>query len=131
MSKSVYHVTPNDDRWAVKKEGNERASSMHDTQAEAIESARELAHQHDDIVIHRPDGTIRERITYSGTSNSESNGGSQGGSTNQTERVGSGRCCLRWHASKLERHHRRSGRLIDGLHCLELSGVGSHGYHSR
>jgi len=71
MSKAVLHVVPNDQGWAVKREGNERASSTHDTQKDAIEAARELAKEQDDIVIHRADGTIRERVTYTG-----SNGGS-------------------------------------------------------
>jgi len=73
MSKSVLHVVPHNDTWAVKREGNERASSTHATQKEAIEAARELAKELDDIVIHRADGTIRERVTYYGT-----NGHSEG-----------------------------------------------------
>jgi len=74
MAKSVLHVVPhNGQDWAVKREGNERASSTHTTQKEAIEAARELAKELDDIVIHRPDGTIRERVTYYG-----SNGQSEG-----------------------------------------------------
>jgi hypothetical protein len=69
MAKSVLHVVPHDQDWAVKREGHERPSSTHGTQRDAIEAARELAKEQDDIVIHRPDGTIRERVTYSGTSN--------------------------------------------------------------
>src|ERR671912_2470582 len=64
MAKDVLHVVPNDAGWGVKREGNERFSSTHGTQREAIDSARNLAHYGDDIVIHRPDGTIRERVTY-------------------------------------------------------------------
>src|SRR3954464_12927812 len=67
MAKSILHVVPHDHNWAVKREGNERSSSTHPTQKEAIESARELAKELDDIVIHRPDRTIRERVTYYGT----------------------------------------------------------------
>jgi len=69
MAKSVLHVVPHDQGWAVKREGNDRTSSTHNTQKDAIESARELAKEQDDIVIHRADGTIRERVTYSGSSN--------------------------------------------------------------
>lgn len=65
MSKDVLHVVPQDENWGVKREGNERFSSTHSTQKEAIDSARNLAHDGDDIVIHRTDGTIRERLTYS------------------------------------------------------------------
>jgi len=64
MSKDVLHVVPQEENWAVKREGNERASSVNSTQKEAIDSARGLAHEGDSIVIHRPDGTIRDRITY-------------------------------------------------------------------
>jgi Uncharacterized protein conserved in bacteria (DUF2188) len=71
MAKDILHVVPHEQAWAVKREGNERVSSTHSTQHDAIESAREMAKERDDIVIHRPDGTIRERVTYTGT-----NGGS-------------------------------------------------------
>jgi len=40
-------------------------TSTHDTQAEAIESARQIAiNQHSEVVIHRPDGTIRDKDSY-------------------------------------------------------------------
>ena len=74
MGKDVLHIVPQDDIWGVKREGNERNSSTHGTQKEAIEAARALAHEGDDIVIHRPDGTIRDRITYTGTAGSNGNG---------------------------------------------------------
>lgn len=37
------HVVPQDGRWAVKREGNQRASSLHDTQAEAEGAGRPVA----------------------------------------------------------------------------------------
>lgn len=80
MAKDVFHVVPHDDSWAVKREGNERASSTHGTQKEAIDAARTLARDGDDVVIHRPDGTIRERTTvtagtvYTAASNGSGNG---------------------------------------------------------
>jgi len=40
-------VVPHDGSWAVKREGNERASSTHKTQREAIDAARELATEGD------------------------------------------------------------------------------------
>jgi len=59
------HVVPQGDEWAVKGEGNERADSLHDTQTEAIERAREIAiNQRSEVVIHRPDGTIRDKDSY-------------------------------------------------------------------
>lgn len=35
-----YHVTPRDEGWAAQRAGADRASSVHDTQAEAINAAR-------------------------------------------------------------------------------------------
>jgi hypothetical protein len=67
MAKETFHVTPHDDGWAVKREGSDRASSTHNTQKEAIDSARNLARDGDDIVIHRADGTIRERVSPTST----------------------------------------------------------------
>lgn len=69
MANDVFHVVPAGDGWAVKKEGNERATSTHDTQKNAIDAARELAREGDEIVVHRSDGTIRDRTTYAGSTN--------------------------------------------------------------
>jgi hypothetical protein len=72
MAKEVLHVVPHDQGWAVKRAGVDRVDSTHGTQKDAIEAAREEAKERDDIVIHRPDGTIRERVTYMGP-NGQSN----------------------------------------------------------
>lgn len=69
MAKDVFHVVPAGNAWAVKKEGNERPASNHDTQKAAIDWARETAQEGDAIVVHRADGSIRERTTYTGSSN--------------------------------------------------------------
>jgi hypothetical protein len=59
------HVVPFDGKWAVKGEGNGRSTSIHETQSEAIEAAREIArNQRSELVIHRTDGRIRERDSY-------------------------------------------------------------------
>lgn len=59
------HVIPYGDKWAVRGEGNNRPSSIHDTQSEAIEAAKEIAiSQRSDLIIHRMDGRIRERDSY-------------------------------------------------------------------
>lgn len=59
------HVVPADGSWGVRGEGNERRTSIHDTQAEAIEAAREIArNQQSEVVIHRPDGRIRDKDSY-------------------------------------------------------------------
>jgi len=65
MAKDTFHVVPQGDQWAVKKVGSDRPDSTHTTQREAIDSAQELARDGDAIVIHRSDGTIRGRFTYS------------------------------------------------------------------
>lgn len=59
------HVVPREDGWAVRGAGNERDTSHHDTQAEAIERAREIAcNQQSEVVTHRPDGRIRDSDSY-------------------------------------------------------------------
>ncbi|MFL5340789.1 MAG: DUF2188 domain-containing protein [Gemmataceae bacterium] len=71
MATEVLHVLPQGDGWAVKKEGNERPNSTHDTQKNAIDAARGLAKEGDEIVIHRQDGSIRDRTTYAGANGTE------------------------------------------------------------
>ena len=59
------HVVPYDGGWAVRGEGNERPTSVHHTQAKAIEAAREIARkQRSELIVHRTDGRIRERDSY-------------------------------------------------------------------
>ena len=59
------HVVPRGDGWAVQGAGNSRATSLHDTQAAAIEAGRGIAqNQGTELFIHRPNGQIRERNTY-------------------------------------------------------------------
>ena len=59
------HVVPHQRKWAVRGEGNKRVTSTHDTQSEAIGSAREIAQrQRSEGVIHRPNGRIRDKDSY-------------------------------------------------------------------
>lgn len=59
------HVVPHDGEWAVRGEGNERVTSLHRTQAEAEAAARAIAiNQQSEVVIHRPDGRIRDKDSY-------------------------------------------------------------------
>jgi hypothetical protein len=59
------HATPHGDQWGVCREGDKRLTSIQPVQAEAIDTARETARrQHSELVIHRPDGTIRDRDRY-------------------------------------------------------------------
>lgn len=60
-----HHVVPHQGRWAVRGEANERVTSTHDTQSEAIGRARGIAQrERSEVVIHRPDGRIRDRDSY-------------------------------------------------------------------
>lgn len=59
------HVVPRDGQWAVLGAGNNRATSLHPTQADAIASARDIAiNQNSEVVIHRPNGQIRDSNSY-------------------------------------------------------------------
>lgn len=65
MSKKNQHVVPNGKDWAVKGAGNDKATKIVDTQAEAIRIARQIAiNQKSEVVIHRPDGKIRDKDSY-------------------------------------------------------------------
>ena len=59
------HVVPRDGGWAVKPAGGQRASSVHDTQREAIDRAREISrNQNSELFVHGRDGRIRERDSH-------------------------------------------------------------------
>lgn len=59
------HVVPYEDGWAVRREGNKRITSKHRKQSTAINKATTLAKRYNsDVIIHRENGKIRERINY-------------------------------------------------------------------
>ncbi len=59
------HVVPHEEGWAIRGAGNQKYTAIFDTQAEAIERARRIAIGHgSDVIIHRKDGTIRDRMSY-------------------------------------------------------------------
>lgn len=65
MSGKNQHVVPHGDDWAVRGAGNQRVTSIHSTQAEAERAARDIAiNQKSEVVIHRPDGRIRDKNSY-------------------------------------------------------------------
>jgi uncharacterized protein YdaT len=65
MTKKNQHVVPHDGRWAVKPAGGSKPSSVHDTQQEAIDRAREIArNQGSELFVHGQDGRIRERDSH-------------------------------------------------------------------
>lgn len=64
-SKKSVHVTPRPQGWAVKVEGNSKASSIHSTKAEAMSAGRERAKQEkSELVIHNKDGKISDSDSY-------------------------------------------------------------------
>jgi hypothetical protein len=59
------HVVPYEEGWAVRGEGNERITAKYDYQDDAIDRARDIAENYgSSVIIHRADGTIRDRISY-------------------------------------------------------------------
>jgi hypothetical protein len=65
MAKRNQHVVPHPEGWAVKPAGGDRASSVHQTQHEAIERGREIArNQGTELFIHGRDGKIRARDSH-------------------------------------------------------------------
>lgn len=65
MSKKDLHVTPHEDGWQVKREGAERASSVHRTQEEARNAAVGTAKRDGvEVVTHGRDGRIRDSDSY-------------------------------------------------------------------
>ena len=65
MAGKNQHVVPHQGDWAVKGAGNQKATSVHSTQQEAVDAGREIArNQHSELIIHRPDGRIRDKDSY-------------------------------------------------------------------
>lgn len=59
------HVTPRGDVWQVKGAGNQKATKLFSTQAEAEKYAREIAkNQHSELLVHRKDGRIRSKDSF-------------------------------------------------------------------
>ncbi|MCY7908301.1 DUF2188 domain-containing protein [Bacillus inaquosorum] len=63
---SNQHITPRSDgKWQVKGAGNGRATSVHDTQKDAINAGRDIArNQKSELVIHGKNGRIRQKDSY-------------------------------------------------------------------
>jgi hypothetical protein len=65
MANGDVHVTPRDGRWAVERDGGQRASSLHDTQAQAETAGRATARREKvEFFLHGRNGQIRERDSY-------------------------------------------------------------------
>ena len=66
MSSNDYWVSlRKDGKWALKRSGSKKATSLHKTQKEAEAKARELAIKSgSEVFIKGKDGKIRDRNTY-------------------------------------------------------------------
>jgi hypothetical protein len=61
----TYWTSPQNGKWAVKKEGADRASSVHETQSSAWSETRRLARgSKGEAYLQGEDGRIRARNTY-------------------------------------------------------------------
>jgi hypothetical protein len=59
--KNRQHVIPFENGWAVRSEDEEKISSFHNTQMEAVEAARKIAKKDKtEIVIHRKNESIQD-----------------------------------------------------------------------
>lgn len=57
------HVVPHSSKWAILREGNERASHVFDTKEEALEKAKEMGEKEGvRVVVHKKDGKIQDNI---------------------------------------------------------------------
>jgi hypothetical protein len=64
MTSQIF-VSPTGEDWKVKVVGNQKASAICDTKAEAVEKAREIArNQHLELLVQNLDGTIGWRNSY-------------------------------------------------------------------
>jgi hypothetical protein len=65
MSKNIHVTHRKDQSWAVIGEGDKRASSLHKTQADAIEAGRDIAKNNKaELVIHDRSNLIRDKDSY-------------------------------------------------------------------
>lgn len=65
MGKNIHITHRKNGSWAVVGERDDRASSLHDTQGEAIETGRPLAEKNkSELVIHDRENRIRDKDSY-------------------------------------------------------------------
>jgi len=64
MANQIF-VSPDGEDWKVKVVGNQKASAICDTKAEAVERAKEIAqNQRLELLVQKLDGTIGWRNSY-------------------------------------------------------------------
>lgn len=65
MAKPNVHVVPRGNGWAVKQEGRVTPISNHRTQGAAQDAGRRIAQRNEsELVIHRPNGQIRDKDSF-------------------------------------------------------------------
>jgi len=66
MSRERIHVTGHPSGWQVKREGNTRASSVHETKSAAVDSATAQARRStpSQVIIHGKNGRFQSERTY-------------------------------------------------------------------
>jgi len=65
MAGKNQHVVPHKSDWAVRGEKNSRITTVTDTQAKAIDIARNIARNNQsEVVIHNRQGIIRDKDSY-------------------------------------------------------------------
>lgn len=65
MAGKDQHVVRHERGWAIKGAGNENATAVFGTQAEAIDAGRQIAvNQHSELVVHGRDGRIRSKDSF-------------------------------------------------------------------
>jgi len=65
MSKKNVHIVYHKDRWAVKRAGNQRSSSLHGTKSDSEKVGRDIARRDGvELVIHGKNGKIQDKDSY-------------------------------------------------------------------
>jgi hypothetical protein len=83
----LVHVEVHQNGWAVIRESNERATSVHPTQAEAAKEGRDIARRDEiEFFLHAQDGRIREHDSY-GEGGTAQKGGEMSESQNLVQQI--------------------------------------------
>lgn len=65
MAKGKIHVVPYNGGWAIRREGNSKASKLLETKNEAIEEARNMAWKNnEEVIVHNKKGNISKGKRY-------------------------------------------------------------------
>lgn len=60
MATKGAHVVKRESGWAVRKEGNTKASKVYRTKEEAIRSTEKLRKEGSEVIVHNGDGSIQD-----------------------------------------------------------------------